>query len=154
MHPLWMLDNCKDIYPTKKVENLYSLTKSDVLCYPDKGAVTKYKTLYKHNYIFGEKVRDSSTGIITDYKIQGTIKGQKILIVDDICDGGMTFILLADKLLSEGALEINLFVTHGIFSKGLACLKAAGIGRIFTNKGEAFERSNSIVYKEIEQCVK
>jgi len=61
------------------------------------------------------------------------------MIVDDICDGGATFILLAKELYAAGAKEVNLFVTHGIFSKGLIPLYEAGIKRIFTQDGEASE---------------
>ena len=41
------------------------------------------------------------------------------LVIDDICDGGRTFINLAEKLLIMGANDLYLYVTHGIFSKGL-----------------------------------
>ena len=43
--------------------------------------------------------------------------------IDDICDGGQTFISLAQSLKKQGAAEIFLYVTHGIFSKGLDQLK-------------------------------
>ena len=65
-----------------------------------------------------------------------------MLIVDDICDGGKTFELLAEQLYSNGAEEVNLFVTHGLFTKGLRPLKNAGIKRIFTNKGEAIQMAD------------
>ena len=45
------------------------------------------------------------------------------MIVDDICDGGQTFIELAKALEKQGAHQIFLYVTHGIFSKGLDTLK-------------------------------
>jgi len=38
-------------------------------------------------------------------------------VVDDICDGGGTFIGLAD-LLDERAMRADLYVTHGLFSQG------------------------------------
>jgi hypothetical protein len=31
---------------------------------------------------------------------------------------------------------VHLYVTHGIFSRGLAPLRESGIKRIFTHKGE------------------
>ena len=49
--------------------------------------------------------------------------GRNCLIVDDICDGGGTFIPLAKKLKNAGAKTVTLYVTHGIFSKGLDPLK-------------------------------
>jgi ribose-phosphate pyrophosphokinase len=39
-------------------------------------------------------------------------------IVDDICDGGRTFIELARALRVKGAKTIHLYVTHGFFTKG------------------------------------
>lgn len=126
----------KAIYPIEEVERTVELVKADMLCYPDGGAVTKYSKIYDFKYACGEKVRDQLTGNITSYKLYGNVLGKNILIVDDICDGGMTFILLAKDLLAAGATEVNLFVTHGIFSKGLGVLKKSGIKRIFTQDGE------------------
>lgn len=47
-----------------------------------------------------------------------------VLIVDDICDGGGTFIQ-ASKALREAGLKskLGLWVTHGIFSKGVSVLQ-------------------------------
>jgi len=57
--------------------------------------------------------------------------------VDDICDGGRTFIESAG-LLREAYPEadIHLYVSHGIFSKGTDVLFDAGIKTIHTIKGE------------------
>lgn len=53
-----------------------------------------------------------------------------VLIVDDICDGGGTFIGIADALREYG-LSLGLYVTHGIFSKGFAPLESR-FQRIYT----------------------
>lgn len=123
-------------YPKDQLVNAKNLTNADEVCYPDNGARNKYTMIYDSRYLYGEKVRDQATGQITRYELHGNAKGKSILIVDDICDGGMTFILLAKELLQAGAKEVNLFVTHGIFSKGTQVLRDAGIKRIFTYKGE------------------
>ena len=39
-----------------------------------------------------------------------------ILIVDDLCDGGGTFLGIANQ--AEGTVPLGLYITHGIFSKG------------------------------------
>ena len=135
-------------YPVSKVFNAAALTDTTLLCFPDKGAVTKYSGVYNFlDYIYGDKVRDQATGYITKYNLIGVPTWQNVLIVDDICDGGATFKLLAKELIFYGASNVNLFVTHGIFSNGLATLKESGIERIFTNKGEVVESSGSIVYR-------
>jgi ribose-phosphate pyrophosphokinase len=47
------------------------------------------------------------------------LQGKDCLIVDDICDGGGTFIGLAKELKKHNAGNLYLSVSHGIFSKGL-----------------------------------
>jgi ribose-phosphate pyrophosphokinase len=45
---------------------------------------------------------------------------KEIVIIDDICDGGRTFIEIAKILKEEKKdIKISLIVTHGIFSAGL-----------------------------------
>lgn len=125
-----------DIYPALRA------CMADILCYPDKGAKEKYSRVFPEDFIYGEKVRDQLTGQIMDYSLFGDAKDKKVLIVDDICDGGATFIFLADALINAGAKEVNLFVSHGLFTKGIKILKSAGIVRIFTKNGEVHDTSN------------
>lgn len=141
-----LIDNCEEYYATDELDNAIYDTQCDTLCYPDKGAVSKYTGSYswlnsvRNLFVLhGEKVRDESTGNITKYELIGDPKGKKVLIIDDICDGGATFKLLAKELLDKGAESVNLFVTHGIFSKGTKTLFDSGIDRIFTKKGEVLK---------------
>lgn len=95
---------------------------------PDNGAKHKIVDIIdKFNlspeFIRGEKVRDLNTGNILETKIHGDCQGKHCFIVDDICDGGRTFIELAKILKENGATAVSLYVTHGIFSKGLDVLK-------------------------------
>lgn len=46
--------------------------------------------------------------------------------------GGATFIPIAQQLKQLGAKSIVLYVTHGIFSKGLDILFNSGINNIIT----------------------
>lgn len=127
------------VYPKAEVFDAYQRCRADIVAYPDEGAFNKYTRVYKDlgfNHIYGEKNRDQSTGWITGYRLVGTAHNQNVLIVDDICDGGATFIHLTRALREAGAKEVNLFVSHGIFSKGLQPLKDAGINRIFTKEGQ------------------
>lgn len=103
---------------------------SHLLVQPDKGAKDRCQELKDNTDLFrgedlvvGSKSRNPKTGWIDDYKVSGTdVKGRDCFIADDICDGGMTFILLAKALKEAGANSVVLFVTHGIFSKGLSDL--------------------------------
>ena len=125
-----------------QVSNFESDAFNTILAYPDAGACQRYRK-DDSEVVVGHKVRDQSTGYITDYRIEGNPEGKDILIIDDICDGGMTFILFTKELLLKGANSVNMYVTHGIFSKGIKPLKDAGINRIFTKDGEVFASKNT-----------
>lgn len=145
-----MIRNSRAIYPTEQLGEAMDMMDSNAVCYPDSGALTKYTKVYDiSDYSYGEKVRDQLTGHITSYKLLGDVSGKNVMIVDDICDGGMTFKLLAKDLLAAGAKQVNLFVTHGIFSKGLQTLKESGINKVFTQDGEASEHNNQITYRRL-----
>ena len=89
---------------------------------PDKGATEKTKALADIlgvDVIIAEKVRDLANGNIIKtviYNIPEDFSTAKVLIADDIIDGGRTFIEIA-KALPKCA-ELHLFASHGIFSQG------------------------------------
>lgn len=88
-----------------------------IIFYPDNGAVKKYSEhLHIGNipYFYGNKQRELSTGRITKYELVNApdIQGKDILIIDDICVKGGTFILAAQALKAAGAKTVNLYVTH------------------------------------------
>jgi len=107
--------------------------KSDcVLVSPDKGALNKIYKLQNMLLIRGissvvieaDKTRDISTGRVIGTSIPNIdLSGKSVYIVDDLLDAGGTFIPLAEKLKEAGAQEVSLYVTHGIFAKGLDVFK-------------------------------
>lgn len=127
----------RNIKPDDQILHAKSEVLPQIICYPDIGAFWRYYNGEDEICITGQKERDPSTGKITNYTLDGSIShGSKVLIIDDICDGGATFIMLADLLFKDGASEVSLYVTHGLFSKGIRVLRDAGIKRIFTRHGE------------------
>lgn len=143
---LELIKNSYAAYPIKEINEVFKLTRSDLVCYPDKGALTKYTEVYEYPYVYGEKVRDQLTGNIISYQVVGDSKDKNVLICDDLVDGGATFKILAEYLLGNGAKEVNLFTTHGIFSKGLKTLTDSGITGIFTKNGKVSEVNGELVY--------
>ncbi len=134
---LALIENSSAMYPEALVTGAINECKSDLICYPDKGALDKYSTMYPFvRFIYGEKQRDPLTGQIGYYALVGDPKGKRVMIIDDLVDGGATFILLTKALKDCGAEDVSLFATHGIFSKGTQVLFDAGISRIFTKDGE------------------
>lgn len=79
---------------------------------------------HEFNLIKCDKTRDVTTGKITGFEVYNkTLIDGPLLIVDDICDGGGTFIGLAKELLTfTDNVPIYLAVTHGIFSNGFNAL--------------------------------
>lgn len=100
------------------------LTGNYVVVAPDKGAMgraSEAATWLGSTYVaHAEKIRNPDDGSITGTVVpDGALcEGQKVLIVDDICDGGRTFIELAKVLRQHNPTSISLYVTHGILSKG------------------------------------
>lgn len=125
-------------------QNLVGLIQPDCIVYPDAGAYERYTavSLGKKKITYN-KYRHGGTGAINHHEIEvaslGIVnslpkEGPKFLIIDDICDGGATFISIANDLNARFINpEISLFVTHGIFSKGLKPLADVGIKAYTTN---------------------
>lgn len=138
-------------WPMEMWHKVVEQVKPDAVCFPDDGARHKYAMYFSwtgHRYA-AKKFRHGTTGILefNGFNMMGVPShGKRVLIIDDICDGGATFTQLANELKKVGVEDIFLFVTHGIFSKGLKPLFDAGIKRIFTNKGEAYEFQNYTCY--------
>lgn len=136
-----IMPNLVNVEPVKDIKKVIEKTECNLVCFPDIGALNRY------NGIQGDlpscsftKVRHPKTGYIEQLYLNELqdVKGESVLIIDDIADGGMTFILTAKKLLDLGAKEVHLYTTHGIYSKGVNVLFDSGISRIFNRKGEVF----------------
>jgi len=90
----------------------------DGIIAPDKGAVARAQAvatvchlpLYK-----AEKHRNPDTGKLSGFTCETLPAAGRFLVVDDICDGGGTFMGLAEStgLPKE---RLGLFVSHGVFS--------------------------------------
>ncbi len=77
------------------------------------------------------KVRDPQSGKLTGFEVDGErspvalSRDALVVIVDDICDGGGTFLGVAAALRARyGELPLHLWTTHGIYSRGLQELAA------------------------------
>jgi ribose-phosphate pyrophosphokinase len=112
--------DCKDKEVTKLSFN------QGVVVAPDKGAVDRClmasKALFKNdNVILFDKQR-LENGIVTkvnESSLEMLKTASKLIVVDDICDGGGTFLALAKSIREHNpTAELILVVTHGIFSQG------------------------------------
>lgn len=132
------LPQLKNITPEEYIQSAIRAVEPTVILYPDKGAKERYEYMLEGlEFVYCEKIRDQLSGEIIGLKLKDQIlTTDRALIVDDICDGGRTFIEVAKILKEQGVNEISLYTTHGIYSKGTQVLRDAGIKRIFNYKGE------------------
>lgn len=105
---------------------------------PDAGALKKIKHLaeelggiktlpcFKHRSVSNGSIESV---FIPEDKLDPNLH---YVVVDDICDGGRTFITLAEALREKGATDIRVVVTHGIFSYGIDPLFNSGITQVWT----------------------
>jgi len=119
-----LLNNCVTISNHEFIKQVIAKIGADVkLISPDGGALKK---IYKVSEFLGgaevvecSKSRDVKTGKLSGFKVYSDdLAGADCLIVDDICDGGGTFIGLAEALKAKNAGKLYLAISHGIFSKG------------------------------------
>lgn len=123
------------------IDNKDGAQKRVVLVSPDAGAYKKIFDVAQkfgiENVVTAMKHRDIETGRITHTEIPNIDQygeDHKFVIVDDICDGGRTFIELAKEIRKHNAIsDIHLIVTHGIFSAGLNPLNVTFTGIFCTN---------------------
>lgn len=93
--------------------------------FPDEGAAKRYR-LDGQQVLNCTKRRNKERGTFDGFTVPApdNFANRKVLIVDDICDGGGTFLGIVNKLKTDYPVwfkdvEFGLCVTHGIFSKGL-----------------------------------
>ena len=100
------------------------LPKHDVLIAPDNGASKKIYKLAQEmdsSVVIADKQRDN-TGKIVSSKIDltGWKEYTSMCVVDDLCDYGGTFLALGKEIRKQTKdNEVNLYVTHGFFGKGV-----------------------------------
>lgn len=108
----------------------------DAVLFPDAGAQKRYISKFAGCRVaVGDKTRDFATGSIKEIKLSGaTINpGSTVVIVDDLCSYGGTFVMAADALRMAGAGYVYLVVTHcekSIFKGDL--LKTGKVDKVFT----------------------
>jgi ribose-phosphate pyrophosphokinase len=136
-----LLNNVKIIDQLEIIKKFRSFSNQvfngSVFVSPDAGSnkkTSKIAGFFEHSdFIRADKLRDLATGEIKETIVYtNDLEGRDVFICDDICDGGRTFIELAKTLKTKNCGKVYLFVTHGIFSKGVDVLLDNGIDRIFT----------------------
>lgn len=114
--------------------------------YPDEGAAKRYNANPMTDVIFRKKRNLSDGRIISIEPINPDVlhKSTKaVMVIDDLCDGGMTFKLIADYLKKEiPNREKSIVVTHMVNPKGIETLSANYDNVAFTNSYKDWENED------------
>ena len=144
-------ENISPVDVIRSNQNLVSLLQADetVLVCPDKGARNRCKEIKEAigvpTMVSCTKQRDPDTGKITRTEVDTeSLEGKTAVITDDICDGGYTFLKVAEQLKAKGVEKIVLYVTHGIFSKGLEVFDGL-IDQIYTTNSFEHEACEKLI---------
>lgn len=135
-----LLNSCHNITVHKLLATSSKYLPSyDFFISPDAGANKKVQACSKQfnvPMLRADKIRDTATGKILEtilYTTPDELLGKRVLIIDDLCDGGRTFTELAKAIhIIQPSCIVELYVTHGFFSKGINPLVESGINHIFT----------------------
>ncbi len=150
-----LLNNVKVIENYGYVKKcLDQINEEVVLISPDGGALKK---IYKVSAYLGgievvecSKKRDVKTGKLSGFRVyEEDLKEKHCVIVDDICDGGGTFLGLAAALKEKNAEKLSLVVSHGIFSKGFEELNKSFDAVFTTNSFRDIEKENVVQFSVI-----
>jgi ribose-phosphate pyrophosphokinase len=137
-----------NIYERMSKKELHS---KYVLISPDAGANKKIFNIaeqigYTGDIITCTKSRDVD-GKLTKTEVPLDVLGDKdAIIIDDICDGGATFLNIAKRIKENPHYtgKIYLVVTHGIFSKGFEELDKYFDGIYCTNSYSDLQASKNV----------
>lgn len=137
--------------PLSSITNALVDFNPDIVCFPDYSAKSRYYSLIKKvewekrdknnpglTHCYFRKQRDQVTGKIKEMELVSepdSIEGMSVIMVDDICDAGGTFLWATSILKEHGAGEIGLYTTHGIYSAGKFKLYDGGISKLYNRKG-------------------
>lgn len=102
-------------YINKALREISEIDDETVVCFPDEGSMKRYKDLIKIPYVFCIKERDWKTGEIKNTLLVGDtniINNRNVLIIDDICSKGTTFLFTEKELRKYNPKNVYLYVTH------------------------------------------
>ena len=115
-----LLDNCFDILTSVDVtqyamDDIEFNLESDYILYPNAGAQKRYQDEFKgFKTLTGNKKRNLQDGKIISFEVNGVddLNGANVIICDDLCSRGGTFLATANALQSRNVGKIYLAITH------------------------------------------
>lgn len=147
-----MIKNSIALPPTQYIKKaLEDFEECGTIVSPDAGAYKNVKVWAEElgvDVVAANKIRVDGEPKI---EFSANVEGKNLLIVDDLADGGRTFVALAKELKEKGASEVRLYVSHGMFHYGFDELKDH-ISRVYcTNSYRTIEDDYVTQFKIIEE---
>jgi ribose-phosphate pyrophosphokinase len=159
---LQLINNSRDVgYSVRSLycgSDEYHDDPSTLCVAPDDGAYNRCRGIYHAHFV---KHRDATTGKLDPEKLEFNIIDSRfeqiglgwiknVVIVDDLCDGGGTFLMelnyLKENVFKDKDVKYTLIVTHAVNDKGLENVISAFDKVIVTdsyeNWNEIFQNSN------------
>lgn len=111
------LNRCHILTPKQYISNAIRNENPDYILCPDVGAYKRYKELYLDKEVpmfYAMKKRNLQTGQIISYDLVDApdLTDKTVLIVDDLCSKGRTFLEAGRLLKNAGAKKVVLYITH------------------------------------------
>jgi len=150
------IDNCFEINRDRILTNYLADKHHMVLIAPDAGALKKILAIGKQfgmQVIEASKIRDTVTGNITGVKVHDDVAHMDCVVIDDICDGGRSFVELGKKLKAGGAVDMHLYISHGIFSMGMYGIDIYDTVTCTTNKRKDLPLVKQIKLRKDDLCL-
>jgi ribose-phosphate pyrophosphokinase len=119
-----LINNAVNITNQQMVQQ-YQQDNAVLIC-PDAGAAKKVAKYFDWNsnlkdIVYCSKNRNLATGKLTLEVLEpNECINRNCVIIDDLCDGGATFLAIAEQIQPA---HLTLIVTHGVFSKGFEALE-------------------------------
>lgn len=114
--------------------------KEYIYVYPDAGAEARYHAYFLHeDHVYCSKIRSLESGNLLGFSIKNpeVIREnpyKPLMLIDDLCDGGGTFVGIANELRKiDPKRELNIYVTHMVNIKGIINLSNTFNHVWFTN---------------------
>ena len=145
-----LLNNVRAVSNHAFVKEVVKNFNDYILISPDGGALKK---IYKLSQQIGaskvvecSKMRDVKTGKLSGFSVYAEdLEQRTCIIVDDIIDGGGTFLGLAEELKKKNAGDLILVASHGIFSHGYDELLTTFKGIYTTNSFKDIDKQGVMV---------
>lgn len=116
---------------------------------PDQGASKKCEDFAKRvgaaGVITCAKKRDPKTSKIIGFRVIDDVPpNADLLVLDDLIDGGRTFVEVAQELRKHNPSRLDLAVTHGLFTKGTEVVTDI-YDKVFTTNSYISDKNGAIV---------